>query len=87
MTLDEAQDKIREILSDLKAEVHDYGDHLLVQAHGTLKFEHLALISTLFGTDAINIGSDTDGGGCDSCGYGAHSWIELSVYGAKGIEL
>lgn len=86
MTTQEAQNKLREILVDPSAQLIDCQDHLLVQAHGTLKFEHLAAISALFGTEAIDIGSDTDGNGCSSCGYGANSWIELSIYDAKDLD-
>lgn len=57
----------------------DDGDDLILSNAGEWRFEEIDAVSKALGTDAI----DVNGGGCESCGYGA----TITVRGILAAEL
>lgn len=46
-------------------------------------FEKLLQLSQLLKTTSININTEHESGGCDTCDYGAESWVILYVNQAQ----
>ena len=79
-----AERDIKQIVGS-PCEVFQMGADVEVMWEDTsLTFAHLAAISELFGTEAIDIRNEAMPGGCDTCDYGTGVITTLTV---RGVDL
>jgi hypothetical protein len=74
------KDEVRDTLAWAnKVEVH--GDNVVIETFDKVTFDNLAEASALFGTKAINVGSEErEGGYCETCRY-SYSVAIVTVVG------
>lgn len=84
--------KIKKVLSDAEVNATSVSSHVnrdgqvsaSIDIEGSsLTFEKLDRISKALNTKKIDVGSGYSSGGCETCGYGESSWVELVVSDIK----
>lgn len=80
MNATEIKDKLLAVGLDIRSVWVDRGDSQ-IEVDGVLTYATLGKVAETLGTDRIDIAPESDGAGCGSCGYGAHGYFTLTVYG------